>query len=69
MGSLDNTSRPTRAIAHAHAQGRVVVTHEIPGTSAKEIKIPDACIGVGIKCMSPYDMLRIEQARFVLRTG
>lgn len=56
-------------IAHAHAQGRVVVTHEIPGTSAKEIKIPDACIGVGIKCMSPYDMLRIEQARFVLRTG
>lgn len=56
-------------IAHARAQGHVVVTHEIPGTSAKEIKIPDACIGVGIKCMSPYDMLRIEQARFVLRTG
>ena len=30
------------------------------------IKIPDACIGLGIKCMTPYQMLRRERARFVL---
>lgn len=41
-------------IAHARAHGHVVVTHEIPGTSTREIKIPDACIGLGIKCMSPF---------------
>ena len=25
-----------------------------------------ACIGLGIKCMTPYEMLRRERARFVL---
>jgi len=43
-----------------------VVTHEVPGASRKKIKIPDACIGLGIKCVSPYEMLRTERARFVL---
>ena len=32
----------------------------------RKIKIPDACIGLGIKCMTPYEMLRRERARFVL---
>jgi len=31
----------------------------------KKIKIPNACIALGIKCMSPYEMLRVERARFV----
>ena len=53
-------------VAHALADSHVVVTHEVPSDSAKRIKIPNACIGLGITCMSPYEMLRRERARFVL---
>ena len=53
-------------VAHALAHGHVVVTHEISSVSTKKIKIPNVCIGLGIKCMTPYEMLRHEQARFVL---
>ncbi len=34
--------------------------------STRKIKIPDACIGLGVKCMTPFEMLRRERARFVL---
>lgn len=53
-------------VAHALAHGHVVVTHEVPAASPKKIKIPNACIGLGVKCMSPFEMLRHERARFVL---
>lgn len=53
-------------VAHAHANQFVVVTHELPGSSSKKIKIPNACLAVGVRVMSPYDMLRAEEARFVL---
>lgn len=53
-------------VAHAHAHRHTVVTHEIASTSTKKIKIPDACIGLGIKCVTPYEMLRTERARFIL---
>lgn len=53
-------------VAHALAAKHVVVTHEIPSASTRRIKIPDACIGLGIKCMTPYAMLRRERARFIL---
>lgn len=53
-------------VAHALAYGHTVVTHEVAAPSIKKIKIPNACIGVGVKCMSPYEMLRVERARFVL---
>lgn len=53
-------------VAHALAHGYVVVTHEKPDNSTKRIKIPVVCIGLGIKCMTPYEMLRVERARFVL---
>ena len=53
-------------IAHALAHGHTVVTHEVSSASTKRIKIPNACIGVGLKCMTPYEMLRVERARFVL---
>ncbi len=56
-------------IAHALAHKYIVVTHEIPSNSAKRIKIPNVCAGLGIKFMTPYEMLRIEQARFVLGRG
>ncbi len=53
-------------VAHALAHGHTVVTHEKPDNSTKRIKIPVACIGLGIKCVTPYEMLRRERARFVL---
>jgi hypothetical protein len=53
-------------VAHALAHGQTVVTHEVASTSTKKIKIPDACIGLGIKCVTPYEMLRTERARFIL---
>lgn len=53
-------------VAHALAHGHTVVTHEVPAASTKKIKIPNACINLGIKCMNPYEMLRHERARFVL---
>jgi len=53
-------------VTHALAHGHTVVTHEIPSDSAKRIKIPNVCIGLKIKVMTPYAMLRHERARFVL---
>lgn len=53
-------------VAQAHAGKHTVVTHEIPSASTRKIKIPDACIGLGVKCMTPYEMLRRERARFIL---
>ena len=53
-------------VAQSLAHGHTVVTHEIASTSTKRIKIPDACISLGIKCMTPFEMLRRERARFVL---
>ena len=55
-------------IAHALSHSLTVVTHEIASESARKVKIPNACIGVNIKCVTPFEMLRIERARFVLRT-
>ena len=53
-------------VAHALAHRNVVVTHEIAAATTKKIKIPNACIGLGVKVMTPYEMLRLERARFVL---
>jgi predicted nucleic acid-binding protein len=53
-------------VAHALAHGHTVVTHEVAAASTKKIKIPNACIGIGLKCVSPYEMLRAEKAKFVL---
>jgi uncharacterized protein DUF4411 len=53
-------------VAHALAHSFTVVTHEVPTNSVRKIKIPNACIGLGIKFMTPYEMLRSERARFIL---
>lgn len=44
----------------------VVVTHEILSPSTKRIKIPNVCIGMGVKVMTPFEMLRTERVRFRL---
>lgn len=39
-------------VSYALAHGHTVVTHEKADQSVKRIKIPSACIGVGVKCRS-----------------
>jgi hypothetical protein len=53
-------------VSHGLAHNLTVVTHEVPANSVKRIKIPNVCIGLGIRFMTPYEMLRREGARFVL---
>jgi hypothetical protein len=53
-------------VAYALAHGYAVVTHERLSDSRRIIKIPNACIGLGIRYMNPYEMLRRERARFIL---
>lgn len=48
------------------ARGDTVVTHEVPARSRRKIKIPDACIGVQVRVISPFEMLRESRARLVL---
>lgn len=49
----------------AHAHDYVMVTHEIAPASTRRLKSPDACIELGVKAVTPYEMLRVEKARFV----
>lgn len=53
-------------IGHALAHDFTIVTHERPSDGINQIKIPNVCIGLGLPCINPYEMLRRERARFVL---
>ena len=53
-------------VAQALTHGDVVVTHEVPTDSLRKVKIPNACIGLGVSCVNPFEMLRASRARFVL---
>lgn len=56
-------------IAAALSGKHTLVTHERPANSVKKIKIPTACLSLGVPFCSPYEMLRKEKARFVLGKG
>lgn len=60
----DPTILPALAQVSTWATG---VTHEVAGGSKKKIKIPDVCINMGVRFMTPFTMLRKERARFVLK--
>lgn len=52
-------------VAHAHAHAFCVVTHEVPEPASKrKVKIPDACNGVAVPWLGPFEMLQREGARF-----
>ena len=53
-------------VAHALEAGHAVVTLETASGSKRRIKIPDVCAGLGVACLTPFEMLRRERARFVL---
>lgn len=56
-------------IAHALAGGHTLVTHETFQAGANRIMIPTVCLGIGVHYLQPHQMLRTEQARFVLGGG
>jgi len=43
-----------------------VVTHEVVSNGTRRIKIPNACLGMNVRYVTPFAMLRAEKARFVL---
>jgi hypothetical protein len=53
-------------VAAALAGHHTLVTHEVASPTVRRIKIPNVCVGLGIEFVNPYQMLRREQARFVL---
>lgn len=55
-------------VAHAHASGGIVVTHEVAVAqrSQKRVKIPEPCKALGVNYMTPFQMLEAEGASFVL---
>lgn len=55
-------------VAQALAGDHTVVTLEKPATtpSRKKIKVPDACAGVGVRCMTLYALMRLQGVRLVL---
>jgi len=56
-------------VSHALAHGHIVVSHEKPANTPHKVKIPNVCVGLDIKVMTPFEMLRHERARFVLGAG
>ena len=54
-------------VAQAVAGGHTVVTHEVPANTVNRIKIPNACLSLNVKYVTPFEMLRTERARFVLQ--
>ncbi len=56
-------------IGHALALSLPVVTHELVSTSTKKIKIPNVCVGLRLKYINTFGMLRREGAKFVLDAG
>ena len=54
-------------VAHALSHNCTVVTHEKPNEAAlRTVPIPNVCLGLKVKCVTPYEMLRRERAKFVL---
>ena len=68
-GSVFLEAADSYLVAHAHAHGFTVVTHEKVASSPRLVKIPNACVEMGVKYVNTFEMLRAERARFVLEAG
>ncbi len=53
-------------VSHALGNQMTVVIHERPSNSRKKIKIPNACQDLGVQFTNPFEMLRSQNANFVL---
>ena len=52
-------------IGHALTKSFKVVTHETYQATKAKIKIPQMCQEFEVECLTPFDMLRRENARFI----
>jgi Domain of unknown function (DUF4411) len=53
-------------VAHAHAHDHIVVTHERAENSRLRVKIPNACAGMNVDCVNPFQMLSAVGVQFVV---
>jgi hypothetical protein len=53
-------------VGYAHAYKHIVVTHEVPAKGF-EVKIPNACDAMDVKCMNPFEMLAAEKVKFTFK--
>lgn len=54
-------------IATASVMGLTIVTHEtLAPSNSKKVKIPNVAREFGVNCISPYEMIRRLDGRFVL---
>lgn len=53
-------------VAHAHAHGHTVVTHERPENSRYKVKIPNACVGMNVPWVNTFQMLSAVGVQFVI---
>ena len=54
-------------VGHAAAHRHHVVTREVPSNAVKRVKIPEACVAMGVPYVTPFVMLRRLGARFNLK--
>lgn len=52
-------------VAHALAHGHTVVTHEKPSDGLRQIKIPNACVALGVPCVTPFERDAAARARTI----
>ncbi|MGK7942072.1 MAG: DUF4411 family protein [Crocosphaera sp.] len=53
-------------VSHALGNSMTVVTHEKRDNSKRKIKIPNACQALGVQFTDTFEMLRSQNANFVL---
>ena len=56
-------------IVQALSNNFKVVTHEVHKSSKGRIKIPFICDKLNVECITPFDMLRREGARFIWQSS
>ena len=56
-------------IAYALSYKFKVVTHEVIRPMKGRVKIPTVCKELGVECITPFEMLRMESPRFILDLG
>ena len=55
-------------IAVAIANKYVIVTHEVKNAEIKyKVNLPYFCELIGIKCITPFEMLKLENPKFILK--
>jgi hypothetical protein len=54
-------------VGHVLAHQFTIVSHEVPSNSTRKIKIPNACVGLGLHCVTPYPGYLTKTARSAKR--